>query len=129
MRKLGTSARRDDVWFYVFKQTTVSAAPATVHAVADANNVVVRSCSTRYKADRLVNNFNETKRLMKRGADPKIAFPPYVDVGFLVSLVARTTHLQAIELKAKIPEGSTIKQTDIAPAHWTRRENWSLREV
>jgi hypothetical protein len=110
----------------MFKQSTPT---REHHAVADDSNVAVKVFPNRRKADKFIGDYQEVRRLLKRGADPKLAFPPGADVALLVQLANRTSNLQTVELKQHLPEGSAIKSHNIAPSHWTRRENWSLREL
>jgi hypothetical protein len=95
-------------------------------AVSDDTNATVKVFPTRLKADHLIRDFQHTKSLLKRGANPLLAFHPSVDVALLVELANRTTNLKIVELKENLSPGTTIKADHVSHDHWRYRAKWSL---
>jgi hypothetical protein len=97
------------------------------HAVTDDSDTVVKVYSARRHADQLIREFEQTRKLVNQGADPRLAFPPSTNVAFLVGLTKRTDHLKCVQLKERLSDGATVKQADISAQNWTRKPSWSLR--
>lgn len=101
--------------------------PAQRHCgVADNTNAVVKVFKSAEKRDRLIHDFNETKKLLHQGLDPRLAFPPSTDVAALIALTKRTSYLKPVELKHDIDVGSIITQEDVSPAHWRQRPSQAI---
>jgi hypothetical protein len=97
----------------------------TRHYGVEGDGIALKVFSTRFKADDLLRNVQEAKRLLRRGAIPRYAFPPHIDTNSLADF-AKCDNLRVIEL---IAEGSPVTANDIAAENWTRKPNWSLRSV